>query len=423
MASKPKQSPERTHPSVTSPTGQEVRQPPPSPVLRRVVRFELAPKTMLMALLMIAAVWVLVKLLPVVLMLIAALMLVGTLNPIVGWLETKRVRRKGAIAIVFGSAFVFSALLLFLTIPPLIVQLQGLIEREPEMRRQAVELLQHSPLTTSLAEQLEHLDYSERMKSSQTTVLSATKRAFEIILYLNASIFLALYFMIDRDRLRGAIFALVPRGQHIRFSRVLLHLETISGGYIRGQAITCALMTAFILMLLLVCRVPNALALAVLGGVMDVLPYLGPLLTITPAVFAAYGNSPVIAVVVFAALLLYAQFESRVLVPLVYGRTLRLPSALVLFSLIVGAVLDGVIGALLALPLAAAILMLIDQLRVDLPGETEQPKDVETRRMDDQQEQEYEERAEQKPTAKAAAIAMEIAKERKQKENRPNPVE
>src|ERR1017187_11004121 len=77
---------------------------PPPPVPPRVVRFELAPKTMLIALLVIAAVWVLVKLLPVVLMFVAALVLVGTLNPIVGWLETKRIRRKGAIAIVFGSA-------------------------------------------------------------------------------------------------------------------------------------------------------------------------------------------------------------------------------------------------------------------------------------------------------------------------------
>jgi predicted PurR-regulated permease PerM len=394
---------------------------PLSPVPRRVLRFELAPKTMLIALLMIAAVWVLVKLLPVVLMFVATLVLVFTLNPIVGWLETKRIRRKGAIAIVFGSAVVLTALLIFLTIPPLIVQLRGLVEREPEIRGHAVELLQRSSLTNPLAEQLKNLDYSERLKSSEATVLSATKNAFEVLAYLSASIFLALYFMIDRYRLRGAIFAVVPRGHHIRFSRVLLNLETIVGGYIRGQVVTCALMTAFILVLLLVCRVPNALALAMLGGVMDVLPYLGPLLTIAPAVFAAYGNGPVIAVVVFAALLLYEEFESRVLVPLVYGRALRLPSAVVFFSLIVGAVLGGIVGALLALPLAAAIVMLIDQLRVDLPGETEQPQDVETRRKDEQQEREYEKRTEQKTTAKAAAIAVEIAKERKQEENNPRP--
>jgi predicted PurR-regulated permease PerM len=198
---------------------------------------------------------------------------------------------------------------------------------------------------------------------------------------------------------------------------VLFNLEKIVGGYIRGQVITCALMAAFLFVLLLVCRVPNALALAVFGGVMDVLPYIGPLLTIAPAVFAAYGHGPVIAAVVFAALVLYEEFESRVLVPLVYGRALRLPAAVVFLSLIVGAVLGGIIGVLLALPLAAAILMLIDELRMDLPGQTEQPEDVETRRKDEQDEQEYEQRTEQKPAGKAAAIAVEITKERKQEEN------
>jgi hypothetical protein len=124
----------------------------------------------------------------------------------------------------------------------------------------------------------------------------------------------------------------------------------------------------------------------------------------------------VIAAAVFAALVLYGEFESRVLVPLVYGRALRLPAAVVFLSLIVGAVLGGIIGVLLALPLAAAIVMLIDELRVDLPGETEQPEDVETCRKDEQDEQEYEQRTEQKPARKAAAIAVEITKERKQQE-------
>jgi len=89
---------------------------------------------MLITLLVIAAVWVLVKLLPVVLMFVAALVLVGTLNPIVGWLETKRIRRKARSRSCLGRPVILIALLLFLTIPPLVVQLRGLVEREPEMR-------------------------------------------------------------------------------------------------------------------------------------------------------------------------------------------------------------------------------------------------------------------------------------------------
>ena len=88
-----------------------------------------------------------------------------------------------------------------------------------------------------------------------------------------------------------------------------------------------------------VCRVPNALAIAVFGGVMDLLPYLGIFLTMGPAVLAAAMQGPGIALVVLLMMLAYEELESRVLVPLIYGRALRLPSSVVLFSLIVGTLL------------------------------------------------------------------------------------
>lgn len=107
------------------------------------------------------------------------------------------------------------------------------------------------------------------------------------------------------------------------------------------------------------------------------------------------------------------------LVPIVYGRALRLPSSVVLFSLIVGATLFGIIGALLALPVAATILMLIDKLRVELPGETEQAGDAEIRKKDEHSEQEYERRTEGMSAEKASGIAVEMSGVRKKAENEP----
>jgi predicted PurR-regulated permease PerM len=172
----------------------------------------------------------------------------------------------------------------------------------------------------------------------------------------------------------------------------------------------------FIFALLLVCRVPNALAIAVFGGVADVLPYIGAFLTMVPAVAAGYLVSPAVGLTVLILLFAYEEFESRVLVPLVYGRALRLPSSVVFFSLLVGAALGGIIGALLALPMAAAVLMLIEELRVELPGETIQPEDVEVRRKDQREEREYEHRTETAPAEEAAAVAVEITRERKEEE-------
>jgi len=236
------------------------------------------------------------------------------------------------------------------------------------------------------------------------------------VAYGLAAVFLAFYMMLDRDRLRGALFTVVPRAHHIRLSRVLINLGTIVGGYIRGQVLTCVLMGGFILVLLLAFRVPNALAIAVFGGVMDLLPYIGIFLTMGPAVLAAAAKGPAVAGGVFALMLAYEELESRVLVPLVYGRALRLPSSVVFFSLLLGTTLAGIVGALLALPVAAAVLMLVEELRIELPGETMQPEDVEQRRQDHHTEREYERRAESMPAEQAAAIAVEISGERKKAE-------
>ena len=127
-------------------------------------------------------------------------------------------------------------------------------------------------------------------------------------------------------------------------------------------------MGAFIFLVLLACGVPSALALAVFGGFMDLLPYIGIFLTVGPVVLAAATQGTTTAIVVFILMLAYEELESRVLVPLVYGRSLRLPSSVVFFSLILGTALAGIIGALLALPMAAAVLMLVEELRVELPG-------------------------------------------------------
>jgi len=119
-------------------------------------------------------------------------------------------------------------------------------------------------------------------------------------------------------------------------------------------------------------------------------------------------------VVVLVAMLAYEEFESRFLVPKIYGNALRLPSSVVLFALLAGGTLMGITGALLALPAAAAALMMIKELRVELPGEA--IDDGELRARDERAEEEYERRADGVPAEQAAAIAVEISEDRQQQE-------
>jgi predicted PurR-regulated permease PerM len=385
----------------------------------RRVSFELSPKTLVALVLVVASLWLLIRLWPVLLVLVAALLVAGTLSPAVSWLEEKRVRRGFGIAIVFTVFFIVALLFVVLTVPTLVSQAAAILEHEPALRARLADYLARSHLSAPLATRLRGLKADALTGALGTTAFAFSLRFFGAVALGLSALFLGLYIMIDRDRLRGGLYALVPRSHHVRLSRIMMNLETIVGAYIRGQVVTCLLMALFTFGLLWACGVENALAIAAFAGLADVLPYIGPLLSVGPAFLAALSRGPVVAVVVLLLMLAYEEFESRVLVPRIYGRALRLPSSVVLFALLAGGMLMGILGALLALPVAAAVRMLIEELRVELPGEQEQVADTLLREADDRGEEEYERRTEGVGAEQAAAIATEISRDRKEEEGHP----
>ena len=309
----------------------------------------------------------------------------------------------------FGGMCLGAVALAALTFPSLLSQLWKLTDELPQLQSSLANYLQQNKWAAPLAQTVRQTRVPELVGNGARIALSySTADCGDDWVRVERGRPL-LYLLIDRDRMRGGVFALVPRPFHVRLSRILLGLETIVGGYMRGQLITSALMTVFTFAVLTVAGVPNALALAVFAGLADVLPYVGALLACGPAVIAALSRGPTIALVVLVALAAYQEFESRFIVPKVYGNVLRLPSAIVILSLLIGGKLLGILGALLALPIAAGIRMIVEELRFALPGES--PEDPALLALEAKKEEEYRERANGIPAEKAAEIAAEIANE------------
>jgi len=401
-----------------------VSKPPsaaPGPPETHALRLEVSSGTLFRLILAGASLWLLIRLWPVLIVLVLALLVLETLSPTVQWLEDRHIRRGGGIAIVFSGVFIVAVLILTLTIPSIVAQAAALFEREPIFRADLANRLAHYHLSAPFADWLRNLRYGAPGNTVGATAFAYSIRLFEIAAYGMSAMFLALYMMIDRNRLRGGLFSLVSRSHHIRLSRIMLNLETIVGAYIRGQLITSFLMGAFTFALLTACGVQNAMALAVFASIADILPYIGGILAVGPAVLAALGQSSLAAGIVLVVMLAYQEFESRVIIPEVYGQALLLPPSVVFFSLMAGGTLMGILGAVLALPIAATIMMLIEELRIDLPGEQEQVADTELRARDDLAEEEYERRTEGVAARQAAAIAVEISKDRRNEEDHPTP--
>jgi predicted PurR-regulated permease PerM len=156
------------------------------------------------------------------------------------------------------------------------------------------------------------------------------------------------------------VYFSTPRSWHPHIRALLPALQRVVGGYIRGQAITSGAIFVFTFVLLTVMGVPNALALAALAAIFDLIPLVGVYLVVLVVALPALLVSVTTAVVVVGAMLLYQQFEDRVLVPRVYGAVLRLPTIAVVLAILAGAELLGIVGALLALPVAAAIRVVVE---------------------------------------------------------------
>ena len=373
----------------------------------RTLRVELSVRTLVWVVVAIAAVWLSIQLWTVFVVLLVALVLVGTFDPLVGWFERRGLGRGRALALIFFATALAIAAVLLVTIPPLVAQLQHILENLPQERQKVIRFLGQYQLGAPFVKTIRAIPLDSIVVKAGDALLGYSGQILTAIGYAVTTIFLALYLLAEPDRAQRVVYMMVPRHHHVKLAQILLGLKRIVGGYMRGQVITSVAITIFTFGLLTAFKVEDALALAMFAGLTDVIPFIGGYVASAPAILSVAGKGTSTMLIVAAGMFLYQEFESRILVPRVYGRTLRLSPAIVLLALLIGGTLLGMLGALLALPIAAGIQMIVRELRVELPGEGREAEAARAR--DDRVGDIYEQLAENAPVEQAVAIAGKLA--------------
>jgi len=377
---------------------------PPAPARLRI---EIAPKTIAIVVGVIAGIWLLGQLTRVLAVLTVALVLVGTFDPVVAWLERRGLRRGRALVLVFVIAALALAAVVLLMVPPLFAQLIDVIDHAPKERERIVQSLGAYKWSKPLINALKDLPLDKLSAQTGAAMIGYSTTLLEAVGYGISTLFLAIYLLAEPARSKGLVYAVTPRHHHVKLAKILLELKVIVGGYMRGQLITSLAIAVFVFALLTIRGADNALAIALFAGLTDIIPFVGGYVASTPVIIAVTPQGTTVTLIVIGLMVLYQEFESRILVPRVYGRVLRLPPAIVLIALLVGGTLAGILGALLALPIAAGMQMVIRELRVELPGEN--PAADATHQLDERANLVYEQLAEGIPAADAGMIADDLA--------------
>jgi predicted PurR-regulated permease PerM len=321
-----------------------------------MIKIELSLRNLLTIAGVLAGLWLLTKLWGVLLLASVGLLLAAALMPYVDWLWRKTGNRALAVLIVVLAVVLAFAFVLLIVAPPMYNQGRDLWDQYPELQDRAARI----------AEERGWLDLRDRIIEFQPAdlvgpqLVDTSRTVLNVVIASVTVFFLAAYFLIDARRLREFLFFSTPHAWHVHIRELLPALQRVVGGYIRGQLITSASIFLFTFVMLTVLRVPNATALAAIAGVADLIPLIGVYVLLAPMTLAALSVSTTTAIIAVAVMVAYQQFEDRLLVPRVYGQTLRLPTIAVVLAILAGGELLGLIGALLALPAAAAIRVIVE---------------------------------------------------------------
>lgn len=228
---------------------------------------------------------------------------------------------------------------------------------------------------TFIPDSLKNIDILATVQGNPEYVLSSTKVVISAVAAIVTVIVAVFYLIYDREALTGIALDLFSQKNKDTLKEMFSEIAQVVGQYIRGNLIISAICATVIFVGLTLMGVPFALPLAIFTGIVGLLPYVGPLMGMIPAAIFGLAHSPLTGLGVVILYLAYQQIENTFIVPLMYNKALKLPAGLVFLSVVIGGGLFGIMGAFLALPVAASIPVFIkygQKMRKTLSQEKEE---------------------------------------------------
>lgn len=336
---------------------------------KTVTRIEIPFRTIVKVLGTLLGVWLILQISQILLLVFIAVLISLALVPPVRFLENRGLSRATSAGVTFlvllGAVVGYFGII----VPPLVEQTQtfiddfptyaerfeGLIARYPSINERYLDIRENG-----LGEDVE-LPWLSFVQVGSTIVGSVANILFVLVL--------SFYFILEGDRSYRYIARYCTPKLRYRIRMAFPELTRVVSGFVVGQIITSTMFGVFVFFTLLFTGVPQPLLLAVIAALLNVVPIVGVPAATIPAVLLAATVSWPTALTVLIAYVVYQQFENYILVPRVYGRTLQVTSLSILLGVLIGGQLLGIIGVIIALPVAAAIPVLERVWREDVPDE------------------------------------------------------
>ncbi len=307
-------------------------------------KIEISHRTIIFTIALIAGAWVLFQIRDIVYLLIISFLLMTALRPLVEGLIRFRIPRVMAIFAVYCIVFGFIGLSIASAIPVLVTQVTRFLVELPSFVTRVMPYWD-----------IDVRAFTQQIAPIGENVIRVTVGIFTNIVTTLTVLVFTFYFLLERKNIRKFLFETLgeERGNDIlSFLRVI---ELRLGAWVRGQLLLMVAIGVFTYIGLTILHVEFALPLAVIAGILEIVPMIGPIISAIPAVLVAITVSPFLALSVAALYFIVQQVENHLVVPVVMKKSVGLSPLITIIALMVGAKLAGAIGAVLAVPVVLVL--------------------------------------------------------------------
>jgi predicted PurR-regulated permease PerM len=293
-----------------------------------------------------------------------ALFIAIGLEPAVAWFVRHKLRRWAAVTLVTAGSLSLILGFLAAVIPPLVAQGTTFASRAPAYLQG---MWNRNAVVAKLNERF-HLQQSlDQMFNGGTTnivhgVLGAGAIVFNAVASIVAVVVLTVYFLASFPQLRSTLYRLIPRSRRPRAILIGDRIFAQVGAYVLGNVIVSLIAGFLTFIWLLIFGVPYALLLAIMVALLDLIPVIGSTVAGAIVCLVALTVSLPVTLATAAFFVCYRLLEDYLLFPKIIGRVVDVPSVVTVVAILLGGVIFGIIGALVAIPIAAAILLIMQEI-------------------------------------------------------------
>jgi len=309
------------------------------------------------------------------LLVIAGFIAIG-LEPAVTWLARHGLSRGAAVLAVSVASVALLAAFLAAAVPPIVAETTQLVQRGPSFFSTLQDrhtVIGHLNAQFHIQDRLVAAANDTFSVTSVSGLLSAGQAivsyAFEVFLV----VVLVIYFLVDFDRIKRVFYRMAPLHHRPRVALLGDEILARTGGYILGNLLTSLIAVACQYVVLTILHVPYALVLSVFVGILDLVPMIGSTIAGALVTLIAWAAvSPTAAIVNIGFTIVYRLAEDYVISPRVLNRTVDVRPVVTVVAVLLGSALLGIVGALIAVPTAAAIQLLLTEVvypRMDSAGQ------------------------------------------------------